>query len=502
MAAETPHTNPAYADIPYGAVMTRLAAADPDRVALVCDGPDGSVVLTRAELDSRANRAARAYAELGLAHGDIATIALPNSAELFIACLAVWKLGAVPNPVSHRLPPAERAALIERADPVLVIGVPEDEGGCAGRRPVPAHLPLDAFSAEPLPERVSPHERAMGSGGSTGLPKLIVAANPATYNTGTASPLFRGREAVLIPGPMYHGAPFSAAFGGLFSGCKVVVMHRFDALRCLELIAQHRVDRMTVVPTMMLRIWRLPEEQRNSVDVSSLEFVMTGSAPCPAWLMRAWIEWLGPEVMHEAFGPSERTGGTFITGTEWLAHPGSVGRASPGCELKILDENGRELPPGEMGEIYLLPTGGPGSTYHYVGAEARQTADGWESVGDMGYLDAEGYLYLGDRRCDMVLCGGRNIYPAEVEAAIDACPGVRSSAVVGLPDDDLGQRLHAIVDVGPDADGIDAESIRAHLAERLVHYKIPATIEMVTTLLRDDAGKMRRSALRAGRLPC
>jgi bile acid-coenzyme A ligase len=482
-------------------MMTLLAAEDPGRVALVCDGPDGSIELTRAELEARANRLARACAERGVSHGDVATIALPNGADLIVACLAVWKLGAIPNPVSHRLPPPERASIVERADPVLVIGVEESAGRYEGRRCVPAAVPVDNYSPEPLPEQVSPHERALASGGSTGVPKLIVAANPAVYNAGRASALFKGREAVLIPGPMYHGAPFSATFGGLFSGCKVVMMHRFDAERFLELVERHRVDRVTVVPTMMLRIWRLPTGVRERFDVSSLEFVMTGSAPCPAWLMRAWIEWLGPEVMHEAFGPSERTGGTFITGTEWLAHPGSVGKASPGCQLKVLDDAGNELPPGEMGEIYLLPTGGPGSTYRYVGAEACQTEDGWESVGDMGYLDEEGYLYLGDRRSDMVLCGGRNIYPAEVEAAIDACPGVRSSAVIGLPDDDMGQRLHAIVDVGPDG-GVDEEGIRRHLADQLVHYKIPSTVEIVTTLLRDDAGKMRRSALRDERLPC
>ncbi len=498
MATDTPVTAAQHPDIPYGSVMTVLAAQDADRVALVCDGPDGSIALTRGELESRANRLARAYAERGLSHGDVATIALPNGADLVVACLAIWKLGAIPNPVSHRLPPAERASIVERADPVLVIGV--DEG--AGHRCVPADLDVDDYSADPLPEQTSPNERALASGGSTGVPKLIVAANPAVYNAGRASALFKGRQAVLIPGPMYHGAPFSATFGGLFSGCKVVLMRRFDAVRFLALVERHRVDRVTVVPTMMLRIWRLPTAQRASFDVSSLEFVMTGSAPCPAWLMRAWIEWLGPEVMHEAFGPSERTGGTFITGTEWLAHPGSVGRASPGCRLKVLDDAGNELPPGEMGEIYLLPTGGPGSTYRYVGAEARQTEEGWESVGDMGYLDEEGYLYLGDRRCDMVLCGGRNIYPAEVEAAIDACPGVRSSAVIGLPDDDMGQRLHAIVDVGPDGSGTDEARIREHLAEQLVHYKIPSTIELVNTLLRDDAGKMRRAALREERLPC
>ncbi|HEY6131860.1 MAG TPA: AMP-binding protein [Halioglobus sp.] len=483
---------------PYGSVLTALAATDPDQVALVCDGSDGSAQLTRGELEAWANRLARAYDAMGLSHGDFATIALPNGPEFFAACLAIWKLGAVPNPVSHRLPLPERAAIIARANPVLVIGV--DDGSYEGARCVPANLAVDTLSPVPLPARTSPHERAMASGGSTGLPKLIVAANPAAYDPQRASALFKGRQAVLVPGPLYHGAPFSAAFGGLFSGCKVVVMQRFDAQRCLELIERYRVDRMTVVPTMMQRIWRLPRELRERADVSSLEFVLTGSAPCPAWLMRAWIDWLGPHVMHEAFGPSERTGGTFISGTEWLQHPGSVGKPSDGARLKILDDNGRERPPGEMGEIYVLPPGGPGSTYHYVGANARLTEDGWESFGDMGYIDSDGYLYLGDRRSDMVLCGGRNIYPAEVEAAIDAVPGVRSSAVIGLPDDDLGQRLHAIVDVGPDRTALDEARIREHLVEQLVHYKIPSTIEIVTTLLRDDAGKMRRSALRAARL--
>lgn len=499
MAAGIDNPGTAQAAIPYGSMLGALADQDPDAIALVCNHAHGSEILTRRQLDTWANRLARAYRGRGLSHGDFATILLPNGPEFFAACLAIWKLGAVPNPLSHRLPPPERAAILARANPALVVGA--EEGSCDGRVCVPPDLPVADQSPEPLPGQISPHERAMASGGSTGQPKLIVASNTAVYDPQTASPLFKGRQAVLVPGPLYHGAPFSAAFGGLFAGCTIVVMERFDALRCLELIERHRVDRMTVVPTMMQRIWRLPTAQRERFDVSSLEFVLTGSAPCPAWLMRAWIDWLGPAVMHEAFGPSERTGGTFITGTEWLAHPGSVGRASAGTRLKILDDAGRELPAGEMGEIYVLPASGPGSTYHYVGANPRMTEDGWESFGDMGYLDADGYLYLGDRRSDMVLCGGRNIYPAEVEAAIDSLAGVRSSAVIGLPDDDLGQRLHAIVDVGPDGSDVDEARIREHLRERLVHYKIPASIELVTTLLRDDAGKMRRSALRAARLP-
>jgi bile acid-coenzyme A ligase len=214
--------------------------------------------------------------------------------------------------------------------------------------------------------------------------------------------------------------------------------------------------------------------------------------------MRAFIEWLGPDRMHESFGPSERIGGTYITGREWLAHPGSVGRPTGNAKLRILDpETLEDLPAGEIGEIFMLPPSGPGSTYRYVGANARRTADGWESVGDMGRLDADGYLYLGDRRSDMILSGGRNIYPAEVEAALDEHPAVRSSCVIGLPDEDLGSRVHALVDVV--AEVSDAE-LRAHVAERLVHYKVPGSFERVREPLRDDAGKMRRSALRQERL--
>ncbi|MBW2291460.1 MAG: AMP-binding protein [Deltaproteobacteria bacterium] len=490
--------------------MAELAASEPDRIALVCE--EGS--WTRRDLDRRANQLARVYAAHGLGERDRATLMLPNGLEFFAACLAIWRLGAVPNPLSHRLPAPERRAIIERAQPALIIGVytkdtkdtkdtkhtnnTNNTDEAEGIESIPEGFdPGQSVSTAPLPDLTSPNERAMASGGSTGLPKLIVAANPAVYDESFASALFKAKRAVLVPGPLYHAAPWSAAWQGLFAGCMVVVMRRFDARRTLELIATHRIDRMNLVPTMMQRIWRLPIEERESFDVSSLEFVMTGGAPCPAWLMRAWIDWLGPNVMHEAFGPSERIGGTFITGSEWLAHPGSVGKPVGGARIKILDEAGRPLPPGTMGEIYMMPERGPGSTYAYVGAEARVTEDGWESVGDMGYLDDEGYLYLGDRRSDMILSGGRNIYPAEIEAAIDSFPGVQSSAVIGLPDDDLGQAIHAILECEVE---IDESAVLEHLAEHLAHYKVPRSLEFVRERLRDDAGKLRRSALRAARI--
>jgi len=248
---------------------------------------------------------------------------------------------------------------------------------------------------------------------------------------------------------------------------------------------------------MMQRIWRLPDEERKRFDLSSLQTVMCSGAPSPEWLKRAWIGWLGPERIWEAYGGSERIGGTLISGTEWLEHPGSVGRPTGDRRIRILDDAGRDLPPRQVGLVYMMPPGGQGSTYSYVGARADATPDGWETLGDVGYLDEDGYLYLVDRKTDMIVTGGANVYPAEVEAAIDSHPAVRSSAVIGLPDDDLGQRVHAIVDA---TEHLGESGLRAHLAERLAGYKIPRTFEFVEEPLRDDAGKVRRSALREARL--
>ncbi len=476
----------------YGAALGDLAARDPDRETLVC----GEHRLSVGELDRRSNRLARAYADLGVGHGDRVSFCLPNGIELVIGCFATWKLGAVPNPLSDRLPALERDAILAVASPALVVGI--NAGERAAGASVPAgFVPDAALSGGPLPDRTAPHERALASGGSTGIPKLILPKSDAAYDRENASPLFKARRAVLVPGPLSHAVPFSATFQGILAGCEVVVMERFDASRFLALVEAHRVDRVSLVPTMMLRIWRLPEGERLARDVSSLEFVMSGGAPLPAWLMRCWIEWLGAEVMHEAFGPSERIGGTFISGTEWLAHPGSVGRPSAGAKIKILDTDRNELPPGEMGEIFMMPTAGPGTTYEYVGAKANLRHKGWESVGDMGYLDSDGYLFLGDRRSDMILTGGRNVYPAEIEAALVEHRSVRSCAVIGLPDEEFGQRIHAIVECEGE---LDEEALRRHLAERLVQYKIPRGFEAVKTSLRNEAGKVRRTALRAARL--
>jgi len=484
----------------YGRAMDWLAERDPDRPAVVCetDGPASSAERrTRAELVARANRLARSFTARGVGPGDLVTIALPNGCGFFEAALAAWKIGATPNPVSARLPEAEQRAIIETASPALVLGA--SPGVCGGRPLLPADFEPDAgIEAGPLPEVVSPHVRAMTSGGSTGRPKVIIDANPALCDPEQPENRMKPDGRLLAPGPLYHAGPFITSWQALLCGGTVHVQRRFDPRRCLECIERERIDWVLFVPTMMQRIWKLPEAEREAFDLSSLETVMSSGAASPAWLKRAWIEWLGPDVIWEAYGGSERIGGTLISGREWLAHPGSVGRPTAGRRVRILDEEGKERATGEVGLVYFLPPGGAGSTYHYLGATGRRTQDGWETLGDLGHLDEDGYLYLTDRESDMIVTGGANVYPAEVEAAIDAFGPVRSSAVIGLPDEDLGQRVHALVDA---PGGFDEGELVTHLETQLARYKIPRRFEPVDEPLRDDAGKVRRSALRAARIP-
>jgi bile acid-coenzyme A ligase len=279
-------------------------------------------------------------------------------------------------------------------------------------------------------------------------------------------------------------------------GGHIVVLPRFDAEGTLAAIEQHRADVVYLVPTMMKRIWALPESVRLGYDLSSLRIAWHLAEPCPAWLKEAWIDWLGPERIYELYGGTEAQLATVITGTEWLEHRGSVGRPTSG-EIMICDPEGNRLPANEQGELWLR-SGRDTPTYRYVGAEARTREGGWESLGDNGWIDGDGYLYLGDRVGDMILTGGANVYPAEVEAALLEHPGVRTCAVIGLPDEDKGNRVHAIVEANPGA--IDDAELRAFLAERLVTYKLPRTFEYVAEPLRDDAGKVRRGALRADRI--
>jgi len=382
------------------------------------------------------------------------------------------------------------------ATPILIAGASVDGGG-RPRLDVPALLAL-ADDDSPVEDRTAPIWKAPTSGGSTGRPKLILSGGPGVFTPAPGPGPYRTTpdDVMVMPGPLYHNGPFTSGFGGLGQGAHLIILPRFDAEATLAAVDRHRATWLYLVPTMMSRIWRLPADVRGQYDVSSLQTVWHLAAPCPPWLKEAWIEWLGPEVIMELYAGTEAQAVTIITGTEWLAHRGSVGKVAFG-EMAAFDADGERLPPGEIGEVYMRRPEGLPPSYRYLGASPRTLPGGWESLGDIGSFDADGYLYLADRRTDMILVGGSNVYPAEIEAALDEHPLVQSSAVIGLPDEDLGSRIHAIVQPRP---GLSEEALREHVRGLLVTYKQPRTYEFVADNIRDDAGKVRRTQLREERL--
>jgi bile acid-coenzyme A ligase len=468
-----------------------LAEANPDAPAVTC----GHDQLTRAELVRAGDDLAVHLHGLGVEHGDMVTVAVPNSVDWFVAYLAIWRLGATPQPISARLPQREVDALLELANPSAVIGLDDD---AVGDRPhVPFGFRAPHVDAGHLPDLVSPAWKAPTSGGSTGRPKLIVSGDPALFDTDAPPALLLGTDGCLVmPGPLYHNGPAVWSCQALLNGNHVALLSRFDAEGTLHAIEFHRATVLYMVPTMMKRIWRLHDDVRHRFDLSSLRVVWHLAEPCPEWLKQCWIDWLGPERIYELYAGTEAQTATIINGNDWLAHRGSVGRPQDGT-VKITDDDGNEVPIGEKGEVWMR-TLRDTPTYRYVGATARVMDGGWESLGDIGHLDVDGYLYLGDRAADMILSGGANIYPAEVEAALQEHDGIHSCAVIGLPDEDKGNTVHAIIEADPST--FDLDELKTFLAERLAVYKLPRTFEFVDMPLRDDAGKVRRSALRQERL--
>ncbi|PPR18500.1 MAG: Bile acid-coenzyme A ligase [Alphaproteobacteria bacterium MarineAlpha9_Bin7] len=459
--------------------------------------PDGQV--TWSELESRSNRRARMLKDHGVSPNDFVTVALENSTLFHEVCFSLWKLGATPHVVSPRLPMMELKAILELLKPTTVIGA--DSLSISGHPSIGVGCDLQKYPDTPLPPLVAKHWKAMSSGGSTGRPKIIVDHAPSEIDPTDWLLDMPQRACVLNPGPLYHNAPFMMAHHGLFRGNHVVGLSRFDALETLQLVEKFRPSWVMMVPTMMHRIWRLPEGIRNKFDLSSLKVVGHVASPMPVWLKEAWIEWLGADRVYELYGGTEGTGATWIRGDDWLQHKGSVGKFIREAKVRVLNTKGEDCEPREIGEVYLMPGTGPGTTYHYIGAEAKMVDGGWETLGDMGWLDEDGYLYLADRRTDLIISGGANIYPAEIEAVLAEHPAVDTAVAIGLPDEDLGQIVHAIVQVRDNWPVLVEEGeLRGFLEKQLVRYKTPRTYEFVTYSLRDDAGKVRRSELRNQRV--
>lgn len=479
--------------ISLGAKLKQLAEVQGDSPAVTC----GAQTLTYAELHRRTNRICRALQQIGVKQGDLVTLGLPNSVGFVEACYGIWKAGATPQPVSFRLPKGELEAIIELAKTPLVIAEFQHEVSV----PLVTVEALLAMSEDDsdVEDLVPPISKAPTSGGSTGRPKLILAGQPgvAAKEPGAVG-VWRlmHDDIALLPAPLYHNAGFGMMMGATTIGCHLVLMPRFDPEATLAEIQARKATWVYLVPTMMNRIWSLPEDVRAKYDISSLRTLWHLAAPCPAWLKEAFIHWVGPEVVMELYAGTEAQAVTIISGAEWLTHRGSVGKVTVG-EMKAFGEDGQPLGPGETGEIFMRRPEGAPPTYKYVGATAKTLPGGWESLGDIGWLDEEGYVYLADRRTDMILVGGSNVYPAEIEAALEEHPAVLSVAVIGLPDDDLGNKVHAIVQTSAP---VTPEELKGHLSDKLVTYKQPRSYEFVDEPLRDDAGKVRRTALRDARI--
>ncbi len=482
-------------------------------------------------LRERAARAANGFLDLGLQRGDTVAVVLRNEPVYLELMLALGQLGAHLVAVNWHFRPEEAGfilrdcgarVLVAHTDllPVLrpvipsgmtVIAVPTPEQVRLAYGLGPAEAPPDAlvwpqwrdgFAPNTQPTVPSPGSMLYTSG-TTGSPKAVMRlpGTPRQHEGALrvrawASQAREGMHTAVV-GPLYHAGPNSAARVALEKAALIHVLPRFDARELLESIQTHRLTHLSLVPVMLVRLLKLPVDVRSGYDVSSMENVTHGGSPCAPDVKRALIEWWGP-ILSETYGSTEAGLVTHASAQEWLERPGTVGRPFPGTSIRILDEQGAPLPPGAVGEIYMNP-GDNALPFTYRNNEAQRRAierDGHFSNGDVGYIDAEGYLFVTDRKRDMVISGGVNIYPAEVEHALMACPEVADCAVFGIPDAEYGEALAAAVVPMPGRFPSE-ESLRDWLRTRLAGYKVPKVFEMRESLPRESMGKVFKNELRA-----
>ena len=473
----------------------QLAAECPDDAVFLHIGRDGSEPgFAWPWLDRRSGQLAGALSARGLGRGDRLGLGLRNSPQFVLSVLAAWKLGAVPVPVRWDVPGWELARLREVIEPRIYL----DPGD------VPWIDATAGLDVPALPDVVAPQMNGICSSGSTGIPKVILAERPGVYDPRMASPFIDMWNAVpvprpqtiLVPAPMYHTNGF-ATFYSLLAGDRLVVMEKFDAARVVDVIERHRISTFTATPTMLQRIADRPGIAGR--DLSSIQWILQGAAPMPPSLLHRWAALIGPERIVMAYGMTEALGLTALRADEWMSREGSVGRGIRGTEVRILGADGTDVPAGEVGDIYLRSPFYDG--YRYLGTAPRlnTTEDGFATAGDVGYLDEDGYLYLVDRRVDMIITGGANVFPAEVEAALIDHPAIADVVVIGLRDPEWGRRVHAIIEPADPARPPSAEEVIGYAKSRLAPYKAPKTVEIVDAIPRSEATKVSRGALIAAR---
>jgi bile acid-coenzyme A ligase len=477
-------------EIPFGTKLAQLAEQRRDDTALTIIARDGTAhSMTFAELDGRANQWGRALAGAGADIGSLVALAIPNSEHLVLAALGCWKIGAVPVPMRWDLPEWERSRVIEVIDPVVMVDE-QTRHALNGR--------AADQSAEPHPAVVSPNSNGICSSGSTGLPKVILSLAPGMWTPESSFPFLAAwaptpqPQTILVPGPMYHTNGFSP-LTYLLGGDRLIVLEKFDAAAVVDAIEGYRVTNFTATPTMLARIAALPDIHQR--DFSSVAWILQGAAVMPQALLRTWFGLLSPEQVVMAYGMTENLGLTALRGDEWLAHPGSVGRGFRDTEVRILDQQGLPVGPGELGEVYLRSPMSAG--YHYLGGAPLlpSTPDGFRTAGDIGHLDADGYLYIADRRTDMIVTGGANVFPAEVECALAEHDSIADVVVIGLADPEWGRRVHAVIQLADSSTPLTEREVIGYAKTRLAAYKVPKTVEFVDEIPRTAATKVNRSAM-------
>jgi len=476
--------------------------------------------LTWRELDDRARRVARFLRDdLGLGPEDHAAVLMANRVEAVELVLGAMLAGVWLTPINHHLTAEEVAYIVEDSGARVVFTDAEHEAVARAAIAPSAEPPevlvagasiesaLASASDEPLPDDGPPGATMIYTSGTTGRPKGVKRARAATVREAFASAVAAGATLGLdgsgphlVTGPLYHAAPLLFAVYDMIAGAPVVVMPRFDACHALELIGQRRIRHTHLVPTMFVRLLRLPEEVRATFDPSSLSVVLHGAAPIAADVKRAMIEWWGP-VLVEYWGATESGVATLVGSAEWLAHPGTVGRATASFEVFAADEAGTRLPPGEVGTLCLRHKRlAKPFEYHLACAKTGEAyLDGGAfMIGDIGRVDADGYVYLADRKSHTIISGGVNIYPAEVEEALQRHPAVADVAVFGIPDDEWGEQVKAAVELAEGWTGSAAlaEELIAFARSHLAAYKAPRSIDFEARLPRHPTGKLYTRLLR------
>jgi long-chain acyl-CoA synthetase len=473
------------------------------------------IELPRDKFDEGVLRAAAGFERLGVAEGDVVCILLRNGLAFLQAQLAGRRLGAYTCPINWHYKAEEAGWILKDSGAKVLVCTPDllrqIEGGVPpGVAIVDASESgwqswLQSYSPHTGPERTARYSMPYTSG-TTGRAKGVRrlpgspeeaarAAETLARNVRLVYGLQPGARA-LLPAPLYHSAPNMYAQQAVLQGADLHLESRFDPERVLALIEQQRLDRAYMVPTMFSRMLKLPEAARRRYDLSSMRFVIIMGSTCAPEVKRAMIEWWGP-VIHESYAASELGLITFISAQEALQRPGSAGKPIPGVQLKIMDAEGRALPPRSPGLIYARQPAYTDFTYNNNDEARRKLErDSLWTLGDVGYLDEDGYLFLNDRAVDMVISGGVNIYPAEIEAALIMMPGVADCAVFGIPDAEFGESLAAAVQLQAGHE-LTEKDVQDWLAQRIANYKVPRLIQFHAELPREESGKLFKRKLKA-----